>query len=140
MGRLVKNYQITTGSHTVQLPIGSSTVTPDVRVNGQVAYNTGTNKYEFYANSALRNPAFEGTVSVIRDSFTLANGVTNYGPMTYTYTAGATGPMVFIGGVFQSLGTNYNFQGNAYISITSPNGTAGQTITVIHNLDSTVVG
>ena len=139
MGRLVKNLQLITGSHAVRVPTGTSTVNPDVRVNGQVAYNAEINKFEFYSNGAVRYPAFEGTATVVRDTFTLANGVSNYGPMSYSYNAGATGPLVFIGGVFQNVGTNYNFQGNTYINISNPNGTFGQTITVIHNLDSNIV-
>ena len=139
MGRLVKNLQIIAGSHAVQVPTGTSTVNPDVRVNGQVAYNKEINKFEFYSNGTVRYPAFEGTATIVRDTFTLADGVSEYGPMTYSYSAGATGPLVFIGGVFQNITTNYDFQGNAYINISSPNGTVGQTITVIHNLDSTIV-
>jgi hypothetical protein len=58
--------------------------------------------------------------------------------MTYSYTAGQEASVVvFVGGVYQQPSTNYSFNGTTSISLSPTNGEYGQTITVIHNLNST---
>ena len=79
-----------------------------------------------------------GTVSITKDTFTTANATVNYGPMSYTYTSGQeNNVLVFVGGVFQTPITNYTFQGNAYIALNPTSGTAGQSIVLLHNFNST---
>jgi hypothetical protein len=58
--------------------------------------------------------------------------------MTYTYAYGQeANVVVFVGGVYQQPVTNYTFNGTSSISLSPTNGEYGQTITVIHNLNST---
>jgi hypothetical protein len=138
MGRLIKNTQIKTASTAIQLPIGTSAVRPEVPVDGQLRFNTSTNKIEMYFNSVWNNVAKIGSVSIVEDTFTTANATTQYGPMSYSYNSGQeANVIVYVGGVMQVPGTNYQFQGNTYLALNPTNGTSGQTIKVMHNFNST---
>lgn len=138
MGRLLKNTQIKTASTAIQLPIGTSAVRPEVPVDGQLRFNTSTNKIEMYFNSVWNSVAKIGSVSIVEDTFTTANATTQYGPMSYSYDAGQeANVIVYVGGVMQVPGTNYQFQGNTYFALNPTNGTSGQTIKVMHNFNST---
>lgn len=138
MGRYLKNTEIATPSSAIRLPLGSSAVRPDAPVDGQIRFNTSLSKIEMYFNGIWNSVAKIGTVDIVQDTFTTANATVNYGPMTYTYSAGQeANVMVYVGGVQQIPGTNYQFQGNAYVALNPSNGTAGQTITMLHNFNST---
>lgn len=138
MARLLKNTEISTPSSAIRLPLGSSSVRPDAPVDGQIRFNTSLSKIEMYFNGIWNSVAKIGTVNIVKDTFTTANATVNYGPMTYSYDAGQEANVaVYVGGVHQIPTTNYQFQGNAYIALNPTNGTAGQTITVLHNFNST---
>ena len=137
MARLLKNPDVAQGALGVRLPIGSSTLS-DTPVDGVVRFNSTNSKVEFYYNGSWNQIAKIGTVNIVKDTFTTANATTYYGPMTYSYTAGnEANVVVFVGGVYQQPSTNYTFVGNTYIALSPTNGEYGQTITVIHNLNST---
>jgi hypothetical protein len=137
MARLLKNPDIAPGSLGVRLPIGSQSLA-DTPVDGVVRFNSTNSKVEFYYGGAWNQIAKIGSVSIIKDTFTTANATTLYGPMTYSYSSGQeANVVVFVGGVYQQPITNYTFDGSTSISITPTNGEYGQTITVIHNLNST---
>lgn len=138
MARLLKNTQISTPSTAIRLPVGSSAVRPDSPVDGQLRFNTTTGKIEMYFNSVWNSVAKIGSVNIAENTFTTANATTQYGPMTYSYNAGQeANVIVYVGGVMQVPGTNYEFQGNNYVLINPTNGTSGQTIKVLHNFNST---
>lgn len=138
MARLIKNTEISTASTAIRLPVGSSSVRPESPVDGQLRFNTSLSKIEMYFNGVWAQVAKIGTVDIVKDTFTTANLQTNYGPMTYSYDAGQeANVMVFVGGVQQVPGTNYQFQGNDYVALNPTDGTSGQTITVLHNFNST---
>lgn len=139
MGRLVKNEQIKTGSYAIGLPASPSAVRPQAAVPGQVRFNTTTSKLEYTEDgSTWNNMAHVGNVSISKDTFTTANAQVNYGPMSFTYNAGEeNNVLVFVGGVFQTPLTNYNFNGNSYITLNPTSGTAGQSIVLLHKFNST---
>jgi hypothetical protein len=138
MARLLKNTQISTPSTAIRLPIGSSAVRPDQPVNGQLRFNTSLSKIEMYFANVWNSVAKIGSVNIVEDVFTTANATVQYGPMSYSYDAGQEANVkVFVGGVHQLPSTNYQFQGNTYVLINPSNGTAGQTISVFHNFNST---
>lgn len=138
MARFLKNEQIKTSSTAIRLPTGTSAVRPDAPVDGQLRFNTTLSKIEMYFGGVWNTVAKIGSVNIVQDTFTTATGTVNYGPMTYTYTAGQeANVMVYVGGVQQIPGTNYQFQGNAYVALNPTSGTAGLTITVLHNFNST---
>jgi hypothetical protein len=139
MARLLKNTEINTQSTAIRLPDGSSAVRPAVPVNGQVRYNTTTNVFEFYANGAYMTVAKVGNVAVAKSTFTTANAQSTYGPVAspYPQSGDEANVLVFVGGVYQTPTTNYTFNGNGNIQLNPTNGTAGQTIIVLQNFNST---
>jgi hypothetical protein len=138
MGRYLKNTAIDTPSSAIRLPIGSSSVRPDAPVDGQIRFNTSLSKIEMYFNGVWNSVAKIGTVDIVQDTFTTVSGTTSYGPMSYAYSAGQeSSVMVYVGGVQQIPGTNYQFQGDTTILLNPTNGTSGQTITILHNFNST---
>lgn len=142
MGRLVKNEQITTGSYAIRMPASPTAARPSVPAAGQVRYNTTTARLEYTEDGLTWNSmAHVGNVSIVKDTFTTANATTNYGPMSFTYNSGEeNNVLVFVGGVFQVPGTNYNFNGNAYITLNPTSGTADQSIVLLHKFNSTNAG
>ena len=138
MARLLKNTEISTPSTAIRLPIGSSAVRPDQPVNGQLRFNTSLSKIEMYFANVWNSVAKIGTVNIEEDVFTTANATVQYGPMSYSYDVGQEANVqIYVGGVHQLPSTNYQFQGNTFVLINPSNGTAGQTISVFHNFNST---
>ena len=137
MGKLLKNPEIAPGTLGVRLPIGA-TSTSDVPVDGVIRFNATTGKVELYYNNQWNTIAKVGTVNIVTDTFTTQEGVTSYGPMTYSYNSGQEASvLVFVGGVQQKPITNYSFNGTTSISLNPTTGTANQTITILHNFNST---
>jgi len=138
MARLLKNPDIAPGALGVRLPLGSASLS-DAPVDGIIRFNQTNNKVEFYYNNQWNQIAKIGTVEIIKDTFTTADGVTEYGPMSYSYDSGQeTSVVVFVGGVHQAPLVNYQFNGTSSIQINpSTGGTANQSIVIIHNLNST---
>jgi hypothetical protein len=137
MGRMLKNASVKTASHSLAIPVGTSSVGPDSPVAGQTRYNTTTGKLEFYNNSVWNAVAKEGSVVMLKDSFTANSVNSEYGPMSQVeYTGWEANVLVHVGTVYQIPGTNYTFYGNNTIHFTGglSNGAA---ITIIHGLGST---
>lgn len=137
MARLAKNPDIASGALGVRLPIGTNSLS-DAPVDGVIRFNQSNNKVEFYYNNTWNQIAKIGTVEIVTDTFTTQDGVTTYGPMTYSYDSGQeANVLVFVGGVQQKPVTNYSFNGTTSISLNPTTGTANQTITILHNFNST---
>ena len=147
MGRYLKNTQIESGSYAIQLPVGSSSVGPDVPVNAQIRFNQTNNKIEFYYNNQWNQIAKIGQVPIFMDTFTTYDDVsaTNQFSMTNAPRDYINGDenyvLVFVGGVQQQANLNYYFSSGIasdQIYLTpSTSGDAGQPIIVLHNLNST---
>lgn len=137
MARLLKNPDIATGALGVRLPLGATSLS-DAPVDGLIRFNQTTSKVELYYNNKWNTIAKVGTVEIVTDTFTTADGVTSYGPMSYSYDSGQEASvLVFVGGVQQKPITNYSFDGSSSINLNPSNGTANQTIIVLHNFNST---
>jgi hypothetical protein len=137
MGRMLKNASVKTASHSLAIPVGTSSVGPDSPVAGQTRYNTTTGKLEFYNNSVWNAVAKEGNVVLTKDSFTGSGTATEFGPMGVVEYAGwEANVLVHVGTVYQIPTTNYTFYGNTTIHFTSAP-TNGAAITIIHGLGST---
>jgi hypothetical protein len=141
MGRYAKNTVFRSGSHALGLPIGTSSIGPDAPTVGQARWNTTTSRFEYYTSSnTWVATAHEGTVSIVKDSFSgnaiLAN--TTFSPMSYTYAAGAeANVLVFVGQVYQNPGVAYTFNGTSTITFTSAPATGTNNILLLHNFSST---
>lgn len=137
MGRYLKNTQILGGSYSVQLPLGSNSLGPDVPVDGQVRFNQSNSRVELFYNSQWNQIAKIGNVAIVVDEFTGDNSEVNF-----TMSQGETSPnsiLVSIGGVYQQPTTNYTISGTT-ITFTSPPPAPGvnpNKIVVVHNLNST---
>lgn len=138
MGRFLKNPELAPGALAAKIPVVPSSAYGDSPVNGLIRFNQASAKVELFYNNVWNEIAKIGRVNLVQDTFTTANATTQYGPMTYSYSSGQeANAVVYVGGVMQVPGTNYQFQGNTYMLLNPTNGTSGQTITVIHNINST---
>jgi hypothetical protein len=137
MGRYLKNTQLEGGSYAVQLPLGSTSVGPDVPVDGQIRFNLSNTKVELFYNGVWNQIAKVGTVSIVVDEFTGDGVATNF---TMSQSEAADNAiLVSIGGVYQQPTTAYTVSGTT-ISFTSPPPAPGvnpNKIVVVHNLNST---
>lgn len=138
MGRYLKNTQLEGGSYAVQLPIGSSSVGPDVPQNGQIRFNTTNSRVELFYNNAWNQVAKIGSVTISVDEFA-GDAVTTTFTMTQA-ESDANAILVQIGGVYQQPNINYTVDGSTTITFTSPPPAPGinpNKIVVVHNLNST---
>ena len=138
MGRYLKNTQLEGGSYAVQLPLGSSSVGPDVPVNGQIRFNQSNTRVDLFYNSVWNTIAKVGTVSIVVDEFT-GDGSTTTFTMSQAESSDSA-ILVSIGGVYQQPTTNYTTDGTTTITFTSPPPAPGvnpNKIVVVHNLNST---
>jgi len=143
---MIKNTVFKNGSYAIGIPQGSSTVIPAFPTTGQVRFNDDTQKLEFYSNVS-GTPTFqvisrEGNANILRDSFT-GNGTQTtftFSSMSYSgisLTTAVNYVVVFVGTVIQQPTTNYTFPtSNSIQFLSAP--LNGATISVIHNLGSTV--
>jgi hypothetical protein len=137
MGRYLKNTQLLGGSYSVQLPLGSNSVGPDVPVNGQVRFNQSNSRVELFYNSQWNQIAKIGNVAIVVDEFTGDNSQTGFTMSQLETSENAI--LVSIGGVYQQPITNYTVSGTT-ITFTSPPPAPGvnpNKIVVVHNLNST---
>jgi hypothetical protein len=138
MGRYLKNTQLEGGSYAVQLPLGSTSVGPDVPVDGQIRFNLSNTKVELFYNGAWNQIAKVGTVSIVVDEFT-GDGISTTFTMSQAESS-SSAILVSIGGVYQQPTTNYTNDGSTTITFTSPPPAPGvnpNKIVVVHNLNST---
>jgi hypothetical protein len=137
MGRFLKNTQLTGGSYSVQLPLGSNTVGPDSPQPGQIRFNQDTSKIEFYYNAGWNQVAKIGNTAIAIDQFT-GNSVQTEFVMTQSESF-ANAVVVTIGGVYQIPTTHYTVLGTtiAFTSAPPAPGVNPNQIVVIHNLNST---
>jgi hypothetical protein len=138
MGRYLKNTQLEGGSYAVQLPLGSSSVGPDVPVNGQIRFNQSNTRVELFYNSVWNTIAKVGTVAIVVDEFT-GDGIITTFTMSQAESSDSA-ILVSIGGVYQQPTTNYTTNGTTTITFTSPPPAPGvnpNKIVVVHNLNST---
>jgi hypothetical protein len=141
MARYLKNTQLKGGSYSVQLPMGTNAIGPTSPVNGQIRFNQNTNKIEFYYNSIWNQVAKIGTVEIDVDVLALSVLTAEY-PMQHSYRTGEeANVLVFVGGVQQTPLINYQFEQSGLSSnllyLQPGPGDDGQTLVVIHNLNST---
>jgi hypothetical protein len=138
MGRYLKNTQLEGGSYAVQLPLGSSSVGPDVPVNGQIRFNQSNTRVELFYNSVWNTIAKVGTVAIVVDEYT-GDGIITTFTMSQAESSDSA-ILVSIGGVYQQPTTNYTTNGTTTITFTSPPPAPGvnpNKIVVVHNLNST---
>ena len=132
MARLLKNASLQTGSTAIRLPVGATADRPTAPVNGQIRFNTDTQRFEIYYN-AWQSIAILGNVTIPKDSFT-GDGVTTAFVLSYT-PPDANSILVFVGNIAQNPGDSFTLAG-ATITFSNPP-PSGQTVVVFHKFNST---
>lgn len=138
MARFLKNAQLTSRSHAIQIPIGSSSVGPDAPVSGQIRFNQTNSEVEFFYNTKWYQIAHIGSVQLVVDTL-VGDGTTT----TFTMSQAESDPtaiLVSIGGVYQTPTTHYTVNGTTSITFTSPPPAPGinpNQIVIVHNINST---
>lgn len=139
MGRYVKNTELKSGDSAVVAPTGTNAERPTNPVSGQIRYNTSLSKLEFYDNDSWEQVGKEGSVTIVKDTFTGNAVATEFGPMSYSYSNGEEAQvLVFLNTVYQNPGVNYTFDGSDNITFSSIPPALG-TIIVLHNYAGTVI-
>jgi hypothetical protein len=132
MATLLKNATIKSGSGAVQLPSGGTASRPINPVNGQIRYNTDTQRFEIYYNS-WQSIAIIGNVTIYKDTFT-GDGVTTSFTLSYIPPSSSS-ILVFVGNVPQNPDDAYTLSGATINFITAPPAT--QNIIIFHKFNST---
>jgi len=132
MATLLKNATIKTGSSAVQLPSGGTAARPINPVNGQIRYNTDTQRFEIYYNS-WQSIAILGNVTIYKDTFT-GDGVTNSFTLSYIPPSSSS-ILVFVGNVPQNPDDAYTLSGATINFTTAPPAT--QNVIIFHKFNST---
>lgn len=137
MGHMLKNTKFRSGSYSLGLPVGNSTTRPDSPVVGQTRWNTDESSFEYFNGSVWQSVAHEGSVTVVKDSFTGDDTNNMFGPMTYSYNTGQEAQVIaVVNNVIQNPGVGFEFLGNTSIRfISTP--TSGAPIYILHNYAST---
>ena len=137
MGRMIKNAVPRTASHATGIAVGTSSIGPDSPTVGQARWNTTTSRLEYYNGSSWAATAHEGTVNIIKDSFS-GNTVQTQFTMSKSYSSGTeANVLVFVGQVYQNPGVAYTFNGSTTITFTSAPATGTNNILLLHNFSST---
>jgi hypothetical protein len=132
MARLLKNASLQTGSTAIRLPLGATSDRPSAPVNGQIRFNTDTQRFEIYYN-AWQSIAILGNVTIYKDSFTGDGTTTNF---TLSYTPpDQNSILVFVGNVQQNPGDAFTLAG-AVITFANPP-SATYSVVVFHKFNST---
>lgn len=119
----------------LSVPAGSTATRSTVPIAGEIRFNTDTNTLEVYNGSSFLSMATTGFASITQDSFT-GDGSTVAFTMSTSVTSNQTQRIIVaVGNVYQNPASAYTLSGTT-ITFTSPPG-GGETITVIHGLDST---
>jgi len=132
MARLLKNASLQTGSTAIRLPLGATSDRPVTPVNGQIRFNTDTQRFEIYYN-AWQSIAILGNVTIQKDLFT-GDGVTTSFTLSYT-PPDQNSILVFVGNVAQNPGDAFTLSG-AVITFANPP-PATYSVVVFHKFNST---
>lgn len=131
MGRFIKNRELTSGSYSIRLPVGSNTVGPNAPVEGLIRYNYNRYRPEYFALEKWRGISSNEIDVPIKDTFYGNGGQTVFGPMAYPYPIGnEIFLLVFIHNIFQNPGVAFTVD-NYQIIFSSPPPN-GHPIVILH--------
>lgn len=132
MARFLKNTQIVTGSSAIQLPVGNTANRPSTPLDGQIRFNTDSNRFEIYYGG-WKDIAISGRVSIQKDTFTGDSTQTNF---TLSQTPpNSNSILVFVGNVHQIPDDAFTLSGATIQFTTAP--PLAQSVVVFHNFNST---
>jgi hypothetical protein len=143
MGRYLKNVKLQTGaSHAIQVPVGTSSLGPDVPEDGMLRFNTTVNQLEWFYNGQWWDIANRGSVDIIVETHTGNEFDANFSIQLNNQANTISDFMVFIGGVFQIPDVHYTFNTPDELTLVSAPPTvdyAGNSnyVTIVFNMNST---
>jgi hypothetical protein len=132
MARLLKNEKIVSGSTAIQLPLGTTADRPTSPQNGQIRFNTDTQRFEIYYDT-WQTIAINGTVPLTKDTFAGDGEETRF-LLSKTPTDTKT-ILVFVGNVHQNPDDAYSLDNSYIVFVTPP--PLGQSVVVYHGFAST---
>lgn len=139
MGRFIKRDQYHSLKDRItggfKLPDGTTDQRTVIPFAGETRYNTSLNRLEYYNGTAYVQIAKEGTVNIIKDSFTGDGSTLSY--VLSTVPASENNILVFIGNVFQEATAKYTLTGSTITFASAP--PLSQAVVVLQGFDSTVV-
>jgi hypothetical protein len=116
------------------VPKGTTAKRPTDVKSGEFRYNTDNNLLEYFNGTVFKSVNFQGVSAMTQDSFT-GNGSTTGFTMSTSITSNQTQRIVVaVGNVFQNPASAYTLSGTTITFTSAP--ASGETITVIHGLDS----
>lgn len=116
------------------VPSGTTAKRPTDVKAGEFRFNTDNNLLEYFNGSVFKSVNFQGVSAMTQDSFT-GDGSTTAFTMSTSITSNQTQRIVVaVGNVFQNPASAYALNGTAITFTSAP--ASGETITVIHGLDS----
>lgn len=134
MGFFVKNRELKSGSVSVVMPTGNTSVRPDDPVPGQIRYNSDICKFEYFNGANYRTIATEGRAAIDVNNFVGDGSTVSFvlsEPVDQAHLI-----MVFVGSLYQVPNDAYTvLDMTLTFSSPVPNGVP---VNVIHNLGSTV--
>lgn len=113
----VNDQVIVDSTNTMLVPKGNTAERPTTSVNGHIRYNTDTDEFEFYQNSAWRKVRFKEpnqNPGITQQNLGFGDAVeTLFGPLDsgdtdYEAPVAAQNILVFVENVFQIATTNYS--------------------------------
>lgn len=133
MGYFVKTRQLSSAASSVMLPSGPTSARPSSPQDGQLRFNTDTNRFEMYYSGTWSNIAKTGNVPIAKDSFT-GDGLTAAFTLS-SAPASEEGVQVFVGNVHQNPGAAYTITSSTITFSVAP--PLSQTVEVYQGFDST---
>ena len=138
MGRYLKNTELKSGSYSIRLPMGYSSVGPNAPVPGLIRYNKNTIAPEIFIKTASEvTGAWRtlvtrvGSAIVGKYTFLGTGAQVIFGPMKSNYRKGDENYLlVYVGNVFQNPGVAFTVDGSQITFTSVP--PLGQTIIILH--------
>jgi len=142
-------------SNVMLVPKGTTAERPVYPTNGHLRYNTTTDEFELYKDSAWRQMRFKEPTAIVQQTLGTGDdtetvfGPLNSGDTAYPIPETAQSVIVLIENVFQIATTNYTLEQSSSGNLTGPNSPyadgwyikftsavpLGKPVTVIHNFD-----
>ena len=138
MGYHIKHPKFGYGNVAIAIPAGTTAERPSAgeEESGQLRFNTSTGKMEYWDGTEYDTITQHGITVIDVENNHTGDGATVAFTMNQTHTTPEE-VMVFVGGVYQIPTVNYSVSGTTITFTTAPPNS--EPITLIHNLNSTVV-
>ena len=120
MGYFIKGTKSTIDKRSINITSGTTAERPSSGVNGDIRFNTDTNRVEYFDGSAFRSVTPQGTKNIIKDGNSVGDGSTTvFSNFFATAPVDENNVIVVVGNVLQEPDQAYTISGRD-ITFTSP--------------------